>query len=221
MCFSPEASFTASAILAATSALSIYKIISNPGSHAKYWALVVVPIGFAIQQFSEGLIWLSLRHQFNPNLQAGLISTFIFFAFIFWPAYIPTALAYFETNKTKKLILQACAAVGISTALILLTSTIYFGITAQISSCHILYTLNLGNFNSPWSYLLSITYLLATVGALLASNIKSLRILGLLTGLGYAISYVFYNYYLISIWCFFAALISILIYLVIARDLRK
>ena len=221
MCFSPEASFTASVALFLISAITIRKLLTSPHPRPQHWALVAVPLGFAIQQFSEGLIWLSLLKQFNPVWQSTLVSIFIFFAFIFWPAYIPTCLAYFEISQTRKLILQILTGVGLSTATILLTSSLYFGISAQISSCHILYTLNLGHFESPWTYLLTISYLLATVGAPLICSNRNMQVLGFLTGLAYLISYIFFFYYLTSVWCFFAALISLLIYLVIVKDLRK
>src|SRR6185295_14512464 len=103
-------------------------------------------------------------------------------------------------------ILAGLWAIGCCTGLYFLWCLIEYSITPSISGQHIHYELNFPGYNR---YLLTSTYLLATVVPPLISRVKPLRWFGLLLFVSLTITAFFYEGYLISVWCFFAAGLSI------------
>jgi len=74
MCFSAQASFTASAIIIATGAVCVKKSTTAPQG-----ILACIPLIFGIQQFTAGILWLSLSH---PEMQRwNNLATHIFLLF--------------------------------------------------------------------------------------------------------------------------------------------
>ena len=56
MCFSSNASFGASAVLAVVGVVAIAKAKNTPGR-----LFAAIPFIFSIQQFAEGMLWLSMK----------------------------------------------------------------------------------------------------------------------------------------------------------------
>src|SRR5690242_9093334 len=56
MCFSVGASFTASGILAVIGGFALVR------APKYYRALAAIPLLFALQQFAEGVVWMTLTH---------------------------------------------------------------------------------------------------------------------------------------------------------------
>lgn len=213
MCFSPQASFAASLFLLIVSVASYFKIKKSHNKAQLF--LVVISLVFAIQQFCEGFVWLSLLNNYSDVIRNLSVYSFIFFAFIFWPAYTPICMYKLESSLVRQKILKIFSLLGLTTAAVLLERMIYFGVTAQVASCHIMYNSELSQFGSMITLAVMIAYLLATVGALLVSSFPNIAVLGALIGLSYLATYLFYLNFLISVWCFFAAVISLLIYYIV------
>lgn len=224
MCFSPEASFAASAFLFVVSVLSYKKIVSSGPQNRKLFALLLVPLGFAIQQFFEGVLWLSLLNNYSAVVTSASTYGFIFFAFIFWPAYIPSALYCLERDRSsgwRIYALQFLMLIGFLVAAFLLYEVFAYGITARNMNCHIMYTLNSVGSLTVAESISMISYLLATIMPMLISSVVGMPIMGLFVSLAYEITARFYSQHLISVWCFFAAVVSISVYWVISRNLKK
>lgn len=217
MCFSPTASFVASFFLGGVAWAAYRKVLKQNQDVPAKLGLVLVPFGFAIQQFSEGFVWLSLLYNFSDVIKNLAIYMFMFFAFIFWPAYTPICMYRLEQNNNCKKVLKALIIVGFMTAVFLLERLCYFGVLAQLANCHIMYSSNLSQFSTSVTYLTMAAYLLATCGSLLVSSFPRVRQIGVLISLAYIAAYLFYVNFLISVWCFFAAIISLLVYWVVAR----
>lgn len=218
MCFSPQASFIASIFLTGIAIASYCKTKKAQVHVSAKLGLVLIPAGFALQQLCEGLVWLGLLNNYSQIFTQLAVYGFIFFAFIFWPAYIPVCMYRLEQNKSIQKILKIFMMIGLGTAALLLERVVYFGITAQLASCHINYSSHLGFINPVLTYLLMISYLLVTVGAMLVSTYPKMRIMGILVGLTYLITHLFYFNFLISVWCFFAAITSLLVYWLVKQD---
>ncbi|HLB93641.1 MAG TPA: DUF6629 family protein [Candidatus Babeliales bacterium] len=213
MCFSAEASFTASIALVAISWAS-YQRINKP----KQLLLLGVPLGFALQQFLEGLVWLVFKYNFNPIISKLAIYGFLFFAYIFWPVYIPLVLTKLERITKNRKILTGLAVLGslVSASLVIMLSV--GGATAEIANCHIIYQLGVNwlDFNLALSAVL--LYVLATVGAMLSSSLRGMRILGIATLGAFIAAQYFYYAAAVSVWCFCAAVLSLLIYWIIGLN---
>ena len=83
MCFSAEASFTSSAVLA----LIGYASIKAAPSKSKLF-LAAIPCFFALQQFSEGIIWLNLRGDIAPSFLTLAAQILFLFFFVFHLTYL-------------------------------------------------------------------------------------------------------------------------------------
>src|SRR5438445_13520615 len=57
--------------------------------------LALVPIAFALQQLSEGLVWMGINSQDSALIQMASVF-FLFFAIPFWPFWIPISLLFME-----------------------------------------------------------------------------------------------------------------------------
>ena len=216
MCFSAEVSFGASAVLVTTGALTI---IENKRPDQRF--LAMIPILFGIQQFFEGWVWVALQN--NGYGPIGEVSKygFLIFAQIVWPVWIPLSAYFLENNVKRKRLIIFSLALGISLALLLSYRLIVYDVSAFVQEKHIFY--QVGHFKSTnwWS---GIFYLLPALFPFVFSSIKRLNILGYLMLLMFVISKVFYLRYMISTWCFFAAVLSIFILLIVKKqnvELRK
>lgn len=203
MCFSPEASFTSGGILVVVGAASLSKVSSN-----KQIVLASTPLIFAIQQLTEGVLWLTINQPENYVLQQ--VSTHIFTAFgqIFWPIWIPLSVLLIETEIERRKILWAFLGLGVIISGVLTYSSFIYPITPTLINHHIHY-----DFEYPNSTIntFSLSYLIPSVFSNLVSSYKKIQFLGLLTLLAFIISKIFFNYFVFSIWCFMSAIISIYI----------
>ena len=167
---------------------------------------------FSVQQFFEGLLWLSLTNNINPGY--GKIFTFIFliFAQVVWPTWVPFSIWLIEKNASRKRILSVCVVIGIIVSVYLGYSLIKYPVSAIVSAHHIRYDID---FPLSGLKFLSILYFIPTVIAPILSTVNKVWIIGISALLAYITSRLLFQDYVISIWCFFAATISITIFYVI------
>ncbi len=197
MCFSAPASFIASGGLAVLGGSTL--VMAK--KHDKI--LATVPLLFAAQQGIEGFQWIALNHG-TTSPTAGY--AFLFFAFIVWPIYVPTLVYILDKEKRKIVMWFIFLGVGVAAYFLrlLLTETL---VVSEMRSC-VSYT-----FNFPFENLIVVPYLIAIFGSLFASDNKIFRRFGVLTaGLAY-ISWLFYTVAFTSVWCFFAAIASSIIFI--------
>ena len=213
MCFSASASFTAGVVLTSIGIASIKKI-----DHPSQLCFAAIPFIFGVQQFSEGVLWLSL-----PNLeylQTQKIATyiFLFFAQIIWPIWVPTSILLFEKKTSRTLIQKILVGTGILVGLYLCYCLITFKVEATIIEHHISY---FQDYPPSFKYLVIILYTLAIVGSPFFSHIKRMWLLGIAIAISYIISTLFYEHYVLSVWCFFSSIISLSIYVIIMTVSKK
>lgn len=212
MCFSASASFIASGYLAVIGALCLKK---NRDKHAILFA--AIPLLFAIQQASEGLVWLSFNHNWTL-LQTISPYIFLFFAFFLWPVWIPLSLTLLEPSHTRRHYLAMFLMVGILIGIYLYHFLMWHGVIAKPLDCHIYYDISIPDVQSTVD---TVAYLLATVMPFFVSSIPIFWIFGLLLSGSYLITYLFYLHHLISLWCFFAALMSSFVYVIIDKQQKS
>lgn len=209
MCFSPSASFGASVVLASTGAIAVSLSKNNAQK-----VLACVPVLFALQQFSEGVLWMSLRNLEWAHLKQLSTYVFLLFAQVIWPAYIPVAMLLFEKQKQRRTVMQILAAAGLMLSVYTLYCLINYPVIADADHHHIRYTLGF-TLSEKWYY--GLFYFLPTIVAPMLSSTKMLRWLGGLFLVSYAFTRLLFHLYVISVWCFFGAIISLVIVLMIYR----
>lgn len=223
MCFSVTASFSSSILLGLIGARTIQVVLKRK---KKYLLLALFPIIFAVQQFSEGVVWYSLLHGY-PSLTALASAIFVFFALFFWQTMLPFVAWHYENNVKKRKIFLFFVFVGAS-----------FGL-----SCYILYFVS-GNVhfteicNHSISYQSCVPlpgkastyafysayfgsiffYSLSLIAPPIFSSDRYVKLYGEILLLSLIITSMFYYYSLVSVWCFFAALSSLMFYFVFCRN---
>lgn len=208
MCFSANASFITGSYLTIIGALCLYK---NRHNYAIPFA--AIPLLFAAQQLAEGLLWLGLSNHW-PSIQTIMPYIFLFFAFFLWPIWVSASLILIEPKKSHRMHLALTEMIGIIVALYLYSHVLLYGVSAQHIDCHIYYELFIGTDCATIS---TLSYLLATIIPFFLSSLFIMRLFGLILLGSYAISYLFYFTYLVSVWCFFAAILSGLTYIAIIK----
>lgn len=201
MCFSASASFIAGSALSVLGVATLREV-----RHRREVALAAVPLLFGIQQLVEGLLWLSFDFD-APLLKQVTTHVFSFFSHVLWPVFVPLAVGMLETVRGRRNALHGFQAAGLGVGLYLLYVLVRFPVTAEAAP-NIVYL-------SPHFFAVPVmlAYLAATCVGPLFSSHPLVRWFGALALLFFILSYGFFTIAMISVWCFFAALLSALIYL--------
>jgi hypothetical protein len=147
---------------------------------------------------------------------------FLFFAGMFWPTWIPITVYCVEHSHKRKRLLLALLCLGIVVSITLLFCWILQTPGALVVDHHIDYPViayPFGIMNESLarmgSLLISLCYAIATIAPFFISSIQYMPILGLSIGIGALVAYIFYLIAFPSVWCFFAAISSVLVYFVV------
>ena len=202
MCFSATASFSAGAALLVIGTLTL-----RSARHPRELAFAAIPLLFAIQQLSEGVIWLTFRVD-APLLNAVMTHVYSFFSHVLWPVYVPVAVLLIEPPGWRRRALLAFVATGAAVGAYLLYILVVFPIVSRPTCQHIEYV-------SPHFFATATMtlYLMATTVSAILSTHRLVKVFGVLALLSFAATYFIYTTWFISVWCFFAALLSSVVYL--------
>lgn len=212
MCFSPEASFTGGVLIFSIGIATVKSVHKT-----NQMVFAIIPMFFGIQQITEGFLWLSLQNPYYPNIQNLTAPIFLIMAEVLWPMVIPLSVLLMEEDKTKRNILKILLALGILLSSYYAYCLLNFTVHPQIVDYHIQYN---NDFPIAFRNLAFVIYLIATITPLFVSSIKRMHYLGVLMLLSCLISALFFMQYLTSVWCFFAAFISVVIYWIL-KDSKK
>jgi hypothetical protein len=201
MCFSATASFVAGASLSAIGVATVKAVRRR--SEIPFAA---IPLLFGVQQIIEGVIWLTFRYD-APVLKQAMTAIYSVFSHVLWPIYVPLAIGYLEHKRWRKKTLLAFQAAGVVVGLYLLYFLVTQPVVAEVVNKHIVYV-------SPHFYVVPMVllYLGATCVSCFFSSHKFVNLFGVLAFLSFIAAWVFHASALVSIWCFFAAILSLLVY---------
>jgi hypothetical protein len=201
MCFSATASFTAGV------SLSVLGVVTLKKAERKAEVpFAMIPLLFGVQQIIEGMLWLSFRFD-APLFNVIMTYAFTLFSHVLWPVFVPFSIGLVETVAWRKKVILAFQFIGIAVGLYLLYWVVRFPVTSEVDE-HIVYV-------SPHFYKVPVMvfYLAATcVGSFFSSH-KIINIFGVLALLLFMVAYWIHTVAFFSIWCFFAAILSAVIYL--------
>ncbi len=208
MCFSAGASFGASALLIGAGIGAVRRTESRG-----MLPFATMPILFGVQQFAEGILWLTFLNRDLAPWHNASIYFFLFFAQVIWPLWVPFAIWLMEPDPTRKKILSYFMMLGGAFSAYLVYCLFAYEVSAVVDGGHIKYYLYFPNMELRRSLYFFVT--------LIPFFISSLRFMKLLGGafLGSLIvAYYFFLGYVISVWCFFAAVLSALILFVVINN---
>ena len=200
MCFSATASFIAG------TALSISGIATLRATTRKAEIpFAMIPLLFGLQQLVEGTLWLSFSHQ-APQLNEAMTYLFSIFSHVLWPIFIPLSVGLIEIVPYRRKIIWLFLVAGLVVGFYLLYMIVEYPVTAVMET-NIVYV-------SPHFYKIPVMllYLAATCVSCFFSSIATIRLFGALALLLFVLASWAFSVALFSVWCFFAAVLSFIIY---------
>ena len=200
MCFSATASFTAGAALLGVGAVTI----SRARRRAEL-PFALIPAFFGVQQLIEGALWLTFPDK-APHANSALTYAYSFFSHVFWPIYVPIAVLLLEPERWRWKALTFIAFAGVAVGLYLLYFLVTEPVVSEVVGRHISYV-------SPHFYVAAVVslYVLATCVSSFVSSCNTIRWFGVATFVALLAAYAFYAFWFISVWCFFAAVLSVIV----------
>ncbi len=201
MCFSPEADFTAGAVVAGVGVQTL--------RHVRVPRELVIgslPLLFGAHQLVEGFVWLWLQGRVSGAVGATAREAYIVFAHAVLPAAVPVGFVLLERDRRRARWLWPLALVGMLLGAYLLWQVTAYPIGAQVQARCIDYTTH-----APNDALITALYVVVTCGPALFSSRRYLRWFGLLGLIGVVITAAVRADELTSLWCVYAAFVSVLI----------
>jgi hypothetical protein len=212
MCFSAEASFVGGVILSAVGAATIRKV--HKPSQIIFAA---IPLFFGVQQIAEGAVWMAIPHP--AFLLAQKVFTYVFLAMaeVIWPSLIALSVLFMEEDARRRRTLWILLGLGVLVSIYYGFCLFAYNVAPTIEGHHIYYHTD---FPKMFALPAFIAYLIATITPLFVSSIKRTHLLGGLMFFSCLVTVLFFTQYLISVWCFFAAVISAVVYWILS-DSKK
>jgi len=210
MCFSADVSFTAGVILTVAGIVLVGKFYKK-----KELFLALIPLFFGIQQFVEGVLWISLRNNSYPQTYSLIAQyIFLFFAEMFWPIWVPFAFRAAEKVLWRRNVILGLMIIGFCFSYYI---GYHFIVSASVRVKIVEHSLNYGVSPSPYRIL----YAVITLTPFFLSSIPKMWILAIANTLAFIVASIFYSYAFVSIWCAFAAILAIGFFVVLKKPVKK
>ena len=201
MCFSPQADFTAGAVVAGIGVATLWRVRDR-----REVIIAALPVLLGAHQFVEGFVWLGLRGEVSSTVADTARDAYIVFAHAVLPAIVPFGFALMEPNRRRARWVWPLALLGAGLGSYLLWQVTAYPVGAQERAHCIDYTTH-----TPNDYLIVTLYVLVTCGPALLSTRPSIRRFGLLSLLGVIAAAIVRVDELTSVWCIYVAFVSVLI----------
>jgi len=214
MCFSATGSFGVATVIAGIGAVAITQ--RKPPSHRM---LALVPLLFAAQQVTEGVVWMTIGQPAETRLQAIAVVLFLSFALVGWPMWVPISLFLAERNPSRRKALAVLSGVGVVVGVYAAVLLVRGRPTAHVAGHSLAYSyVERGPARVLALYLPG--YVLPTVVPFFISTIDKAKLMGTVLVVSLLATFLIQREALTSVWCFFAAILSVLIVLSISKDHR-
>lgn len=203
MCFSTEASFAAALVLGSAGGITLK---NSPST--SYFFLAAIPFIFALQQLSEGFVWLHFSQGMGSQFMFNNAQrAFLIFAFLVWPIWIPLSLAAVEKIYWRRILLILLLISGIILSTLNFLAALHQEISVKIINKSLQY---IGQVPSQ-----TFAYPLIILLPCFLSSLKNIWIYGVVIALSYLAADYFYTVNFVSVWCFFAAIASLSVYKIV------
>ena len=209
MCFSASASFGAGALLTGIYVASKRKTTSPSQTY-----FAGIPLIFGAQQITEGFVWLSLTGNAYASLQQVATYTFLFIAQVVWPLWVPYSILKLQPKEQRRRSEYVLVAMGAIVSVYNSYCLLHFTVKAEIMEHHISYKQDYPTALLPY---IGFLYIAATIFPPFLSRVSGMWMLGTSVLISYLITTLFYVHATVSVWCFFASIISAAIYAIMSK----
>jgi len=218
MCFSATASVAAAATLIP---VGLYCMRFSWKEVPGWLMLAAYPLAFGIQQGIEGAVWYGVNSS-NQLLVSIASQSYVFFSHFFWLFWVPFSVYYMEKEGARKRFIGALAVFGLFYGLSLFLPLILREgwLAIEVVQHSLLYkTITIYDGVMDRQVVRGIYALQVFLALILATNLK-IRAFGIIIQISVLVTFVFYKYAFVSVWCFFAAILSIYLLLALQSERR-
>jgi hypothetical protein len=218
MCFSATASFTASMVLIPT---GIYCLRESLFTEKTYLAFACWPLFFGLQQILEGFVWLGIENNDIHVINLASLG-FLFFSHFFWLLWTPFSSFYLETNPTIRSGLMILTGLGccygVALYFPLISREDFVNVQVINGSIHYRTTFIFQEL-VPTNFTI-IFYIMIILGSLFLSSNRQINIFGWQIFVAAIATQLVFNYAFTSVWCFFAAGLSMYLAYTIKQETK-
>ncbi len=203
MCFSPEADFVSGAAIGVVGVMTIAKV-----ENRRELALGAIPLALALHQVVEGFVWLGLEDKATNSSSDLAVHLYVAFAWIVLPILFPLAVLLVEPSVQRRRVMAWFVGLGAAVSVYLLSAMLDGHVTAHEAE----HTIQYGGAGR-YAGIATVLYVIATCGPPLLSSYRAIVWFGAANIVAVvAIAWVQADG-LTSLWCAWAAVVSVLIYL--------
>ena len=208
MCFSAEVSFASAAILIPAGAVTM---LAAYRKEFRYLPFATLPLLFGLQQLFEGLVWTGGRLA-DPEWVERFSLAYMFFSWLAWPVWVPYSTYFLEPCRRRHIYLLLAILGGMLGALQYVPYfahdgwlvTRFLDHAISYEGTHLLDVI----VRREFTYVL---YVFVIIAPLVTSSVKDVNIFGYLVGLVLLVTFIFFQFAYISVFCFGGAIMSLFI----------
>jgi hypothetical protein len=214
MCFSAEVSFTAAAILLPAGAIGVQRAYRT---NRRYLPLAALPIFFGLQQLFEGLVWTGNALSSDPMIQRYSLA-YMFFSWLAWPVWVPLSTYFLEPCGRRYVYLTFAIIGGMLGAIQYFPYFAHEGWLVTKFLPHAISYQGTVLFDFLMRReLTNALYLFVIIVPLLTSSDRRAQIFGILISVVATVTYLFFEFAYISVFCFGGAVMSLYIVYAVFR----
>ncbi|MGE0823729.1 MAG: DUF6629 family protein [Candidatus Binatia bacterium] len=203
MCISAEASFAVGVGVGLTGVATL----QCAGAKSLPW-LAAVPALFAVQQCAEGVVWLYLNGEFHRTpVSLTAQYAYLTFALIWWPSYMPLAIALAEPVPWRRRWAFAATLGGVCVS----AFDVHYLLTTDLLPTVVGHSIQYGH----GALTARMTYGIVSLLPMFVSSLPKLWILGALSFSTFVVADLFFPLTFISVWCLLAAISAIGLWVVV------
>jgi hypothetical protein len=212
MCFSPEADAVVGGIVVVIG-VDALRHVREP----KQILLASLPLLFGLHQLDEAFVWLGLQGHVSESVQRVGTWIYLLFALAALPALVPVAVFAIERSPVRRRVIACMAALGIAVGVSLGVAVFRGSVNAAIDGRYIAYDVSALHQGGQ----LTALYVVAACGALVLCSYRDVALLGVLNLVAVPVLMWLTVSGFISLWCFWAAIVSVVIDLHFRRGRRR
>jgi hypothetical protein len=214
MCFSAAGSFILSGVLTGIGAASVGR-----NDSVRHRMFATVPFVFAAQQAAEGVVWLTIGPTPPTTPQRMAVAAFLAFALVVWPVWLPLSLRELERRPPRRRALGGLFWFGCVVAAYATYLMTRWRPVAHVAGHSIAYDYAQSNGGSG-QVLYFLAYLVPAIVPFFVSTMNMARTMGATLIGSLVVTVLVRRDALTSLWCFFAAILSGLLFVSLGRERR-